>query len=57
LQGLRGIAVAVDVDYKRNYVFWTDVSSKGKGIYRASLSDIGRITKIISKGQVLLIYL
>ena len=52
MQELRGTPVAVDVDVANDYIYWSDVSRKQRGIYRARYSD-GRVaTRIVSEGDV-----
>lgn len=51
-QQLQGHTVATDVDLERDYVFWTDVSFKNRGIYRAKYSDGSQIVRIISSGKL-----
>ncbi|XP_076810906.1 uncharacterized protein LOC143453455 [Clavelina lepadiformis] len=49
IRELRGTPVAVDVDVANDYIYWSDVSRKQRGIYRARYSD-GRVaTRIVSE--------
>ena len=50
-QNLPGTAVAIDADIENDLIFWSDVSPKGRGIYRSRYSDGSRITRIVSYGN------